>query len=86
MNHIGHHAPNHEPVGFIYPDRREITVPWDEPAKGSAFVHFELFNGEFAIYEGDDEVAVRGFYLPVNHSEVTVKMPASFMLSPETRT
>ena len=25
MNHIGHHAPNHEPVGFIYPDRREIV-------------------------------------------------------------
>lgn len=86
MNHIGHHAPYHEPVGFIYPDRREITVPGDEPAKGSAFVHFELFDGEFAIHEGDDEVAVRGFYLPVNHSEVTVKMPASFMLSPETRT
>lgn len=59
MNHIGHHAPNHEPVGFIHPDRREFTVPWDEPAKGSAFVHFELFNSEFAIYESYHKVAFR---------------------------
>lgn len=58
MNHIGNHAPNHESVGFIYPDRREVFVPWNEPAEGAALIHLELLDGEFAIYEGDDEIAV----------------------------
>ena len=58
MNHIGNHTPNHEAVGFIYPDRGEVLVPWDEPSEGSALIHLELLDGEFAIHEGDDEVAV----------------------------
>ena len=58
MNHIGNHAPDHEAVGFIYPDRGEVLVPWDEPSEGSALIHLELLDGEFAIYEGDDEIAV----------------------------
>lgn len=58
MNYIGNHAPNHESVGFIYPDRREVLVPWNEPAEGAALIHLELLDGEFAIYEGDDEIAV----------------------------
>ena len=58
MNYIGNHAPNHEAVGFIYPDRGEVLVPWDEPAEGAAIIHLELLDGEFAIYEGDDEIAV----------------------------
>ena len=58
MNHIGNHAPDHEAVGFIYPDRGEVLVPWNEPAEGAALIHLELLDGEFAIYEGDDEIAV----------------------------
>ena len=58
MNHIGNHSPNHEPVVFINSYRREITVPWDEPAEGSAFIHFELLDGKFAIYESYHKVAV----------------------------
>ena len=65
MNHIGNHAPDHEAVGFIYPDRGEVFVPWDEPAEGTALIHLELLDGEFAIHEGDDEVAVGGFYLSI---------------------
>ena len=65
MNHIGNHAPDHEAVGFIYPDRREVLVPWNEPAEGAALIHLELLDGEFAIYEGDDEVAVGGFNLSI---------------------
>ena len=58
MNDIGNYTPDHEAVGFIYPDRREIPVPWDEPSEGSALIYLELLDGEFAIHEGDDEVAV----------------------------
>ena len=58
MNYIGNYAPNHEPVVFIYPDWGEVFVPWDEPAEGSAFIHFELLDGEFAIYESYYKVAV----------------------------
>ena len=65
MNHIGNHAPNHESVGLIYPDWSEVFVPWDEPAEGTALIHLELLDGEFAIHEGDDEVAVGWLYLPV---------------------
>ena len=65
MNHIGNHAPDHEAVGFIYPDRGEVFVPWDEPAEGTALIHLELLDGEFAIHEGDDEVAVGGFNLSI---------------------
>ena len=65
MNHIGNYAPDHEAVGFIYPDRGEVLVPWDEPAEGAALIHLELLDGEFAIHEGDDEVAVGGFYLSI---------------------
>ena len=65
MNHIGNHAPNHESVGLIYPDRGEVLVPWDEPSEGSALIHLELLDGEFAIHEGDDEVAVGRLYLPI---------------------
>ncbi len=42
MNHIGNHAPDHEAVGFIYPDRGEVLVPWNEPAEGAALIHLEL--------------------------------------------
>lgn len=42
MNHIGNHAPDHEAVGFIYPDRGEVLVPWDEPAEGAALIHLEF--------------------------------------------
>ena len=52
MNHIGNHAPNHESVGLIYPDRGEVLVPWDEPSEGSALIHLELLDGEFAIQIG----------------------------------
>ena len=38
MNHIGNHAPDHEAVGFIYPDRGEVFVPWDESAEGTALI------------------------------------------------
>ena len=65
MNRIGNHAPDHEAVGFIYPDRGEVFVPWDEPAEGTALIHLELLDGEFAIHEGDDEVTVGGFYLSI---------------------
>ena len=58
MNDIGNYAPDHEAVGFIYPDRREVFVPWDEPSEGSALIYLELLDGEFAIHEGDDEVSV----------------------------
>ena len=58
MNHIGNHAPDHEAVVFIYPNRGEVLVPWNEPAEGAALIHLELLDGEFAIHEGDDEVAV----------------------------
>ena len=36
----------------------EVLVPWNEPAEGAALIHLELLDGEFAIYEGDDEIAV----------------------------
>ena len=65
MNHIGNHAPDHESVGLIYPDWSEVFVPWDEPAEGTALIHLELLDGEFAIHEGDDEVAVGWLYLSV---------------------
>ena len=65
MNYIGNYAPDHEAVVFIYPDRGEVFVPWDEPAEGTALIHLELLDGEFAIYEGDDEVAVGGFNLSI---------------------
>ena len=65
MNHIGNYAPNHESVGLIYPDWGEVFVPWDEPAEGTALIHLELLDGEFAIHEGDDEVAVGGFNLSI---------------------
>ena len=64
MNLIGNYAPDHEAVGFIYPDRGEVFVPWDEPAKGSALIHLEVLDGEFAIHEGDDEVAVTHIEVP----------------------
>ena len=65
MNHIGNHAPDHEAVGFIYPDWGEVFVPWDKPSEGTALIHLELLDGEFAIHEGDDEVAVGGFNLSI---------------------
>lgn len=65
MNYIGNYAPDHESVGFIYPDRGEVLVPWDKPAEGTALIYLELLDGEFAIHEGDDEVAVGGFNLPI---------------------
>lgn len=58
MNHIGNHAPDHEAIGFIYPDRGEVLVPWNEPAEGAALIYLELLDGEFAIYKSDDEIAV----------------------------
>ena len=58
MNHIGNYAPNHESVGFIYPDWGEVLVPWNEPAEGAALIHLELLDGELAIYEGYYEIAV----------------------------
>ena len=65
MNYIGNYAPDHEAVVFIYPDWGEVFVPWDEPAEGAALIHLELLDGEFAIHEGDDEVAVGGFNLSI---------------------
>ena len=65
MNYIGNYAPNHESVGLIYPDWSEVFVPWDEPAEGAALIHLELLDSEFAIHEGDDEVAVGWLYLPI---------------------
>ena len=59
MNHIGNHAPNHESVGFIYPDREKFCSMGMSHPKAAALIHLELLDGEFAIYEGDDdEIAV----------------------------
>lgn len=58
VDNVGYYSPDHEPVGFIYTDRRETLVPWDEPAEAAAFVYLELLDSEFAIYEGYYEIAV----------------------------
>ena len=73
MNYIGNYAPNHEPVVFIYPDRGEIPVPWDEPSEGSALIHLELLDSELTIYKGDDKVSVRWLYLPIYDGKVAIE-------------
>lgn len=73
MNYIGNYAPDHESVGFIYPDRGEVLVPWNEPSEGTALIYLELLDGEFAIHEGDYEIAVRWFSLSIHDGKVAVE-------------
>lgn len=65
----------------------EVLVPWNEPAEGAALIHLELLDGEFAIYEGDDEIAVcEGSICRSTTARSPSRMPASCMLSPDMRT
>ena len=85
MDDIGDDTPYQETVILVDTNGRVGFVPWDEPTESSRRVYLELLDGKLAINKGNDEVAIRGFYLSVYNGKVSVE-DASVMLSPDMRT